>query len=66
VKPGVSVEVFSKFDGSWLRGFELAGEEHDEQGRVIARRVRRVSDRTVLPQSFPAKEVRPASVAPSP
>jgi hypothetical protein len=55
---GAKVEVFSQFDGSWLPGFRLEREECDERGRVAARFVRRITDGSVIPRPFPAREVR--------
>lgn len=49
---GTGVEVRNRFDGSWSRGFEVAG--HDGDGY----RVRRCSDSSVLPGTFSADEVR--------
>ena len=55
---GVSVEIFSSFDRSWVRGFQLFSEERDYAGHVTARTVRRTSDHMVLPKRFPGREVR--------
>ena len=55
---GASVEIFSRFDRSWVRGFQLVDEARDDAGRVTARTVRRMSDRMVLPWRFPGHEVR--------
>ena len=55
---GTPVEVFNHFDNSWVTGFQLVQEERDENGRVLARVVRRRSDHAVLPRRFPAEEVR--------
>lgn len=52
LEPGTRVEVRSHFEGHWSRGFEVAevvGEGY---------RVRRLSDGSVLPASFPADDVR--------
>ena len=54
---GVSVEIFSRFDRSWVRGFQLVREERDNAGHV-KRTVRRTSDHLVLPKRFPGREVR--------
>jgi hypothetical protein len=50
---GVRVEVRSRFDGRWARGFEV--ETHDADGYTV----RRLSDGTVLPVVFTDDEVRP-------
>lgn len=49
---GTKVEVRNGFDGSWSRGFEVAAA--DEEGY----RLRRLSDGSVLPRSFPDEAVR--------
>ena len=47
------IEVRSRFDGRWVRGFEVASLDN---GRYV---VRRRSDGAVLPVSFVADDVRP-------
>ena len=55
---GADVEVHSRFDGTWIRGFEVADiEQHD---RAPALRLRRRSDGAVLPALFDPEEVREA------
>jgi hypothetical protein len=49
---GSRVEVRDRFQGSWSRGFEIAGEIAG--GYTL----RRVSDRSILPVAFPAHELR--------
>jgi hypothetical protein len=50
------VEVWSFFDGDWVGGFELCDAiEHDG---VVQYRLRRRSDRSVLPKLFDASDVR--------
>jgi hypothetical protein len=49
---GTRVEVRTRSFGSWSRGFEIAGAEHDGY------RVRRISDHVVLPVTFRAEELR--------
>ena len=56
MRPGFLVEVQSRFDGSWVRGFEVA-EVRADRGREIVR-VRRSSDGVVLPAYFQPEEVR--------
>lgn len=55
--PGVRVEVRNQFDGSWAGGFEIADE--DPGGY----RLRRTSDRVVLPSLFSPGDVRTAGIA---
>jgi len=50
------VEVWSFVDGEWVGGFELCGAiEHDG---VMQYRLRRSSDRSVLPRLFDASDIR--------
>jgi hypothetical protein len=53
VEPDVRVEVRSRFDGSWCRGFEIAGVLDDGERY----RVRRVSDGVLLPVSIGAADI---------
>jgi hypothetical protein len=55
VTPGTRVEVRTRFDDSWGRGFEIA--EVVEEG-VPRYRVRRRSDGSVLPTLFSDEDVR--------
>jgi len=50
---GVPVEVRSRYDGAWNRGFEIA-----EQTGSTSYRVRRLSDDSVLPAEFSSEDVR--------
>ena len=52
MKPGTKVEVRSRFDQSWGRGFEIV--EVVEGGYRIAR----LSDGEVLPVAFAEEDVR--------
>ena len=52
MSPGTRVEVRSRFDQRWGRGFEIA--EVEEEGY----RIRRLSDGAVLPTVFLDDEVR--------
>jgi hypothetical protein len=54
MRPGTRVEVRTSFDGSWVSGFEVESEEADGY------RIRRLSDREVLPKLFPPEAVRRA------
>jgi hypothetical protein len=55
--PGTRIEVRSRFDSRWSRGFEVA--EQLEPGLAEPRYlVRRRSDGAVLPAEFAAEEVR--------
>jgi hypothetical protein len=49
---GTSVDVKNRFVGSWSSGFEVAG--HVEDGYLI----RRLSDRSILPDPLSSNEVR--------
>ncbi len=52
IAPGTRVEVFSRFDRSWARGFEI------EAFEGTGYRLRRRSDGAVLPVLFAADDVR--------
>ena len=52
MQPGTRVEVRSRFDQRWARGFEVI--ERDDDGY----RLRRMSDRAVLPVSFGDDDIR--------
>ena len=54
--PGTRVEVRSRFDRAWARGFEVAEEVTEDRGHRY--RVRRRSDGSVLPVLFDDEEVR--------
>ena len=61
--PGSSVEVRSRFDGGWVRGFHVAAVERTAEGEAY--RLRRASDGTLLPVAFRGSELRaPAPPAP--
>jgi hypothetical protein len=49
---GASVAVFNQFSGSWISGFEVATDRDD--GYELRRR----SDQTVLPKTFPLDDLR--------
>ena len=50
--PGTSVAVFNRYSASWISGFEVATTFHD--GYELRRR----SDDTVLPKTFPVDDLR--------
>ncbi len=54
------IEVRSRFDGRWVRGFEIATGDRDRYF------VRRRSDGTVLPVPFSPQDVRPLTPPPTP
>ena len=56
MKPGSEVEVHSRFNGSWVRGFELVEVQAPEQPDSL--RIRRRSDGAVLPTLFNPERVR--------
>jgi len=49
---GTSVDVFIVFKSSWVSGFEIA----DNLG--MGYQLRRLSDRSVLPKTFAASDLR--------
>jgi hypothetical protein len=57
VQPGVRVEVRSRFDQRWARGFEIE-EVIEANGNGPHYRVRRRSDGSVLPSLFVDEELR--------
>jgi hypothetical protein len=50
--PGTPVQIFSRFSASWISGFDVATTLED------GCEVRRRSDDTVLPKSFPVDDLR--------
>ncbi|MCZ7527039.1 MAG: hypothetical protein M5U14_12045 [Acidimicrobiia bacterium] len=56
MEAGTRVEVRSRFDDRWARGFEVVDVVEDERGRSF--RVRRRSDGSVLPVLFADDDVR--------
>jgi hypothetical protein len=60
VRPGTRVEVRTRFEAKWSRGFEVADRleaERDPDGRPMYR-VRRRSDGSILPVSFSQSDLR--------
>jgi hypothetical protein len=57
ISPGTRVEVRSRFDSRWSRGFEVA-EQVDAAVDAPRYLVRRRSDGSVLPAEFDAEELR--------
>lgn len=53
--PGAAVSVRSRFEGSWVRGFEVAEVLDTATGTCF--RLRRTSDGAVLPALFGTDEV---------
>ena len=59
VHPGTRVEVRSRYDRRWARGFEVAELLEPASNADDHRyRIRRRSDGSVLPTKFDAEEVR--------
>jgi len=58
VNPGTRIEVRSRFDQRWARGFELAEIVEGEDEGEARNRVRRRSDGSVLPALFIDNDVR--------
>ena len=56
MKPGEGVQVRNRFDGDWVRGFEVAEVHQQDDGMLF--RLRRRSDGAVLPSLFSEKDVR--------
>jgi hypothetical protein len=56
MQPGTRIEVRSRFDQRWARGFEVAEQVAEEPAARYL--VRRRSDNSVLPAEFDAEEVR--------
>jgi hypothetical protein len=56
MRPGSIVEVRSRFDGGWTRGFQVVTVEETTDGEACL--VKRTSDGTVLPVSFPSGDLR--------
>ena len=52
LEPGTKVDVRNRFQGTWVRGFEVA--EMTDDGY----RIRRLSDGSVLPDLFTRDDVR--------
>ncbi len=60
VRAGTRVEVRGRFESKWSRGFEVADcldAEHDATGKPMYK-VRRRSDGSILPVSFPESDLR--------
>lgn len=61
MEPGTRVEVRSRFDRAWARGFEIAEvvpDPDDPDVEGLAYRLRRRSDGQVLPAIFAEDDVR--------
>jgi hypothetical protein len=58
-----AVEVRSRYDGTWVPGFEIAEILHLDDDPLV--RLRRSSDGTVLPRLFGAEEIRPHEIRPT-
>jgi hypothetical protein len=56
VKPGTRVEVRSRFEARWSRGFEIAS--RDDSREPAQYQVRRRSDGSILPVLFPEDDLR--------
>ena len=56
MRPGSIVEVRSRFDGGWVRGFQVVTVEDTTDGKACL--LMRTSDGTVLPAAFSSAEVR--------
>jgi len=56
VRPGTRVEVRSRFESAWSRGFEVA--ERVDDGPPTRYRLRRRSDGSILPAVFEENDLR--------
>jgi hypothetical protein len=56
VRTGTRVEVRTRFESNWTRGFEIADRDDTQQPAVY--KVRRRSDGTVLPVMFSEDDLR--------
>jgi len=56
VRPGTRVEVRSRFEAAWSRGFEVA--ERVELGSAARYKLRRRSDGSILPVLFDETDLR--------
>jgi hypothetical protein len=57
VHPGTRVEVRSRFEQRWTRGFEVSEVVEPEEGSRVYR-VRRRSDGSILPVTFTDDDLR--------
>jgi hypothetical protein len=58
MRPGTRVEVRSRFESKWSRGFEVADLVEDAGPGEAMYKVRRRSDGSILPVNFPATDLR--------
>jgi hypothetical protein len=56
VRPGTRVEVRSRFEAAWSRGFEV--EEEVREGVAARYKLRRRSDGSILPVLFDEDDLR--------
>jgi hypothetical protein len=56
VRPGTRVEVRSRFEAAWSRGFEVAEQVHE--GVASRYKLRRRSDGSILPVLFEEDDLR--------
>ncbi len=57
LRPGTHVEVRSRFESRWSRGFEIAACEDTNTGPAVYK-VRRRSDGSILPVPFTEDDLR--------
>jgi hypothetical protein len=58
VRPGTRVEVRSRFESKWTRGFEVADRAESDAAGVATYKVRRRSDGSILPVTFAEADLR--------
>lgn len=58
VRPGTRVEVRSRFESKWTRGFEVADRAESDALGAATYKVRRRSDGSILPVTFSEADLR--------
>ena len=58
VRPGTRVEVRSRFESKWTRGFEVAAQAASDGRGEPMYNVRRRSDGSILPVTFAETDLR--------
>ena len=58
MRPGTRVEVRSRFESKWTRGFEVADRAESDALGAATYKVRRRSDGSILPVTFSEADLR--------
>ena len=58
MRPGTRVEVRSRFEAKWTRGFEVADRAASDAQGAAMYKVRRRSDGSILPVTFAEADLR--------